>query len=145
MWKAIQVLVAATVIATPLCLTGCQQYGVAGTVREEGYAQPQYLDVPEAPPAAIFEAPTPSPGPDYLWTDGYWHWGGNRYDWHHGDWQRPPSTGQTWIKPDYEKHGDGYRFTPGRWAPQSHPQGQGAGVGIPTRENSGMKTPDRHN
>ena len=27
-----------------------------------------------------------APGPDYLWINGYWRWGGSSYDWTPGRW-----------------------------------------------------------
>ena len=43
-----------------------------------------------------------SPGPGYVWVDGYWNPQGNRYGWHDGYWTRPPYEGSAWIGPRYE-------------------------------------------
>ena len=120
MWTKSQTLILAAASVSAIGLAGCGHYGVAATYRDDGYAEPQYIEVPEAPPAVIVETPSYSPGPDYLWIDGYWHWGGNRYDWHHGEWQRPTSQNHVWIRPSYERHENAYRYAPGRWAEGKH-------------------------
>jgi hypothetical protein len=52
-----------------------------------------------------------SPGPDYLWVDGYWYPSGRRYAWHAGYWTRPPYEGAHWVAP----HHDGKQFFGGYW------------------------------
>jgi hypothetical protein len=72
---------------------------------------------PEAPPAAQSEMQQPpAPGPDFVWIQGYWVWGGQAYAWHPGYWERPPQTGYVWVAPRYEHVGRGYRFQAGRWS-----------------------------
>ncbi len=53
----------------------------------------------------------PSPGPDYLWIDGYWYADGSHYKWHNGYWTRRPYEGATWVAPRYE----GGQFFAGYW------------------------------
>jgi hypothetical protein len=78
--------------------------------------QPQYVIVQEAPPPFIVERRPPMPGPGYLWIDGYQHWNGQRYEWHRGEWVRPPRERVIWVAPRYEKHDQGgYRYVPGQW------------------------------
>lgn len=43
-----------------------------------------------APPAYAAVRP-PCPGPDYVWTDGYWDQGSGRRNWVNGFWNRRPS------------------------------------------------------
>src|SRR4051812_17070665 len=43
-----------------------------------------------------------SPGPGYVWIDGYWYADRGRYRWHEGYWSRPPYEGSTWVGPRYE-------------------------------------------
>ena len=52
-----------------------------------------------------------SPGPGYVWVDGYWYANGNRYAWHDGYWSRPPYEGAAWVAPRYE----GGQFYAGYW------------------------------
>ena len=53
-----------------------------------------------------------SPGPNYIWIDGYWFANGNRWKWHDGYWTRAPYEGARWMAPRYE----GGRFFGGYWA-----------------------------
>ena len=64
---------------------------------------------PPAPRAVGFRPA--SPGPDFLWVEGYWYPVGNHYNWHEGYWTRPPYLGARWIVP----HHDGERFFDGYW------------------------------
>ncbi|MFO0559633.1 MAG: hypothetical protein U0269_16565 [Polyangiales bacterium] len=68
-----------------------------------------------APPAAITEAQTPSPGPGYTWVAGFWSWNGSQYAWTAGHWEQPPASAQGWEPPQWERQGNGHRFRPGRW------------------------------
>jgi hypothetical protein len=52
-----------------------------------------------------------SPGPGYVWVDGYWNPQGNRYNWHDGYWTRPPYEGSAWVDPRY----DGGMYYEGYW------------------------------
>ena len=62
------------------------------------------------PPREVHIVPA-SPGPDYLWVDGYWYVVGNRYRWHNGYWTRPPYPAAHWVAP----HHDGEMFFEGYW------------------------------
>jgi len=64
---------------------------------------------PPPPPRVI--RPLRSPGPGYVWVEGYWYPSGNRYRWHNGYWTRPPYSGARWIGPRYE----GGSFFEGYW------------------------------
>jgi hypothetical protein len=78
--------------------------------------QPAYIIVQEAPPPIIVERRPPMPGQGYIWIDGYQHWNGQRYEWHRGEWTRPPHERAVWIAPRYERHEQGgYRYVPGQW------------------------------
>jgi hypothetical protein len=52
-----------------------------------------------------------SPGPGYVYIDGYWYPAGNHYRWHDGYWTRPPYEGARWVGP----HHDGEQFYAGYW------------------------------
>jgi hypothetical protein len=68
------------------------------------------------PPLPVYEQP-PCPGPDYIWTPGYWAWDGNDYYWVPGTWVEAPDPGLFWT-PGYWAWGDGgYAFVPGYWGP----------------------------
>jgi hypothetical protein len=62
------------------------------------------------PPARVVRA-LPSPGPGFLWVEGYWYPVGRHYKWHEGYWSRPPYEGARWVP----AHHDGERFFEGYW------------------------------
>ena len=63
------------------------------------------------PPPRILKVIPRSPGPGYVWIDGYWYAVGGRYRWHAGYWTRPPYPGAHWVP---ARH-DGERFFEGYW------------------------------
>ena len=65
---------------------------------------------PPPPPRVVAVAP-PTPGPGYIWVQGYWYAAGNHYRWHDGYWTRPPYAGAHWVEPRH----DGERFFAGYW------------------------------
>ncbi|HWE51741.1 MAG TPA: YXWGXW repeat-containing protein [Bryobacteraceae bacterium] len=62
------------------------------------------------PPPRVYAAP-PSPGPGYVWVDGYWYPVNGHYRWHEGYWTRPPFAGALWVGP----HHDGHDYFEGYW------------------------------
>jgi hypothetical protein len=77
--------------------------------------QPEYVIVREAPPAFIVERRPSPPSGEYIWIDGFWHWNDRQYVWQAGYWARPPHEHFIWVAPRYERHEQGYRYTPGQW------------------------------
>lgn len=64
------------------------------------------------PPVPKVVRVTPkSPGPDFIWVEGYWYPVGHKYVWHEGYWSRPPYAGAHWVAP----HHDGKMFFAGYW------------------------------
>jgi hypothetical protein len=63
------------------------------------------------PPPRVVHVQRLSPGPDYVWVDGYWYPVGNHYKWHDGYWTRPVYPGARWVGP----HHDGDRYYNGYW------------------------------
>jgi hypothetical protein len=63
------------------------------------------------PPPRVIRVQPRSPGPGYLWIQGYWYPVGKRYRWHDGYWTRPPYGGALWMGPRY----DGGQFFEGHW------------------------------
>ena len=56
------------------------------------------------------------PGPDYVWTAGYWDGSPGHYVWVGGHWDRPPHPHAVWSAPHWEKGNDGhYRQVKGEW------------------------------
>jgi hypothetical protein len=69
------------------------------------------------PPLPVYEQPV-VPGPGYIWTPGYWAWGGDGYYWVPGTWVMPPEVGLLWT-PGWWGWSDGYyHWHDGYWAPQ---------------------------
>ena len=75
------------------------------------------VSITTAPPALPdFEQP-PCPTEGYLWTPGYWGYGGGDYFWTPGVWVAPPHPGLLWT-PGYWGFGGGfYRWHGGYWGP----------------------------
>jgi len=70
------------------------------------------------PPLPVYVQP-PLPGPDYIWTPGYWAWDNYAYDyyWVPGTWVLAPRPGYLWT-PGYWGWSNGlYVFHPGYWGP----------------------------
>lgn len=68
------------------------------------------------PPLLVYDQP-PCPGPDLIWTPGYWAYGPDGYYWVPGAWVPAPYEGALWT-PGYWGWGDGmYYWHPGYWGP----------------------------
>src|SRR5262245_15304427 len=71
-----------------------------------------------APPVLpVYDQP-PIPEPGYIWTPGYWAYGGGGYYWVPGTWVEPPAVGLLWT-PGYWAWRDGiYAWNAGYWGPR---------------------------
>src|SRR6185437_740527 len=68
------------------------------------------------PPPELPEYDQPeAPGPDYIWTPGYWAWGPYGYYWVPGAWVEAPYYGALWTPPYWAWYGGRYRFHHGYW------------------------------
>jgi WXXGXW repeat (2 copies) len=72
----------------------------------------------EAPPALPNDEQPVCPDEGYLWTPGYWGWGGGRYYWVRGAWVLPPRIGVLWTPGYWGYLGAVYVFHRGYWGPQ---------------------------
>lgn len=63
------------------------------------------------PPPRVVRVRPRSPGPAFVWVEGYWYPVGGHYRWHDGYWTRPPYEGARWIAPRH----DGHQFFAGYW------------------------------
>ena len=68
-----------------------------------------------APPRVHVEHRSHRPGPEYVWTPGYYRWDGHAYAWSDGSWQRPPHRHARWVTPRWRRDGRDYVFVEGRW------------------------------
>jgi hypothetical protein len=67
------------------------------------------------PPRPIIEARMASPGPGYVWINGYHRWDGNAYAWNAGRWEQPPRPNARWVAHRWVRRGNGYVLVEGRW------------------------------
>jgi hypothetical protein len=87
---------------------------------EPGYADPAVdaeVSANEAPPPIPDYDQPPCPEEGYLWTPGYWGWGGGGYYWVPGTWVQPPQVGLLWTPGYWGFVGGVYRFHVGYWGP----------------------------
>ena len=73
------------------------------------------VTVDVAPPVLEVEVAGGPPGVGFLWTPGYYGYGGGGYSWIAGSWARPPMVGVGWVAPRYVAFRGRYCFQPGRW------------------------------
>ena len=66
------------------------------------------------PPLPVYDQP-PIPGPDYIWTPGYWAWGGDDYYWVPGTWVEAPERELLWTPAYWGFDSGAYVFYPGYW------------------------------
>jgi hypothetical protein len=75
------------------------------------------VSITVAPPAIPVYTQPICPGPNYIWTPGYWAWGPEGYYWVPGTWVVAPAVGLLWT-PGYWGWGDGvYLWHAGYWGP----------------------------
>jgi hypothetical protein len=70
-----------------------------------------------APPILPAVAQPPCPVEGYIWTPGYWGWGGGGYYWVPGVWVAPPAVGLLWTPPWWGWNNGVYAFNEGYWGP----------------------------
>lgn len=69
------------------------------------------IQIGAPPPPRVLAVIPATPGPDFVWVEGYWYPSGRHYKWHSGYWTRPPYAGARWVAP----HHDGERYFAGYW------------------------------
>jgi hypothetical protein len=75
-----------------------------------------YAGVSVGPPAPIVEGPYGvAPGPDYVWTPGFYDYVGGTWVWRRGTWRHRPHSVDVWVAPRWEHEGNGYRYHAGGW------------------------------
>jgi len=68
------------------------------------------IHIGEPPAPRAYRVP-PSPGPGYIWVEGYQYPQGGKYRWHDGYWTNPPYQGAYWVAPYHT----GGQYYAGRW------------------------------
>jgi hypothetical protein len=69
------------------------------------------------PPLPVYVQPI-APGPDFIWTPGYWAWNGTDYYWVPGTWVFAPYVGALWTPGYWGWSGVAYLWHPGYWGPR---------------------------
>jgi len=69
------------------------------------------IQIGAPPPPRVLAVVPPTPGPDFVWIEGYWYPVGKHYRWHAGYWTLPPYPAARWVPPRH----DGDRFFAGYW------------------------------
>lgn len=69
------------------------------------------INIGPPPAPRVVRVLPPSPGPEFVWIEGYWYPSGRHYKWHEGYWTRPPYPGARWIGPRHE----GGQYFVGYW------------------------------
>lgn len=73
------------------------------------------LYVRVGPPAPIAEVRSVSPGPDFVWIEGYHRWDGRAYVWVPGRWERRPQPRAEWVPGRWEHDRRGWFYVDGHW------------------------------
>lgn len=75
------------------------------------------ISVRVGPPALPVYAQPLCPGPDYIWTPGYWGYGDDGYYWVPGTWVLAPEPGYLWTPGWWGFESSAYLWHPGYWGP----------------------------
>jgi hypothetical protein len=67
---------------------------------------------PPPPPRVVIPV---SPGPRYVWTDGYYRWNRQDYVWVPGRYVIPPRHRAVWVSGHWAPRRRGYVWVPGHW------------------------------
>jgi hypothetical protein len=76
-----------------------------------------FISVGIAPPPLPVYVQPPCPGPDLMWTPGYWAYGDDGYYWVPGTWVAAPQPGFLWTPHYWGWEGGHYIFHEGYWGP----------------------------
>lgn len=98
--------------------------GSACVVRAHGQAGAPvtYVEVNEEPPPPRVVVVDTRPG--YVWIQGRWTRGGNRWVWSDGYWERE-RAGHVWEQGRWERRGRGHVWVSGRWRSGANNPGRG--------------------
>jgi hypothetical protein len=67
------------------------------------------------PPAAAVEVRGVTPGPEFIWVEGFHRWDGTRYVWVSGHWERRPHAKAVWVPGRWRHHDSGWYWVEGHW------------------------------
>ena len=83
-----------TTLLGVMLLTGLPAFGAQVSIN---------VRIGPPPPPRVVPVVAVSPGPEYVWVEGYWYPVGNHWKWHRGYWTRAPYAGAYWLAPRYER------------------------------------------
>ena len=95
-------------------LVGCVERRVVYVQSPPPGAPAGEVVVNEAPPVPQQEVVVAAPGPDYVWTPGFYSWQG-RWVWVRGSWVIPPRRHAVWVGGHWGHRGRGYVWVGGHW------------------------------
>jgi hypothetical protein len=84
-------------------------------------SEPEELTATTEPPDPVYEEPTDSMGPGYVWVGGGWAWSGADWMWYPGRWLMAPA-GNVYIEPYYERVGPNVVYVGGYWGRPDAPR-----------------------
>lgn len=76
-----------------------------------------FVNITVAPPVLPVYTQPICPGPDYIWTPGYWSYGPDGYFWVPGTWVMAPRVGLLWTPGYWGFAGGFYAWHAGYWGP----------------------------
>ena len=103
-------------VSAALALSACVAYVPTGPAPAYAYGDSYATYAAYGPPAAPLEVVPVAPGPAYVWTPGFYVWGGRGYSWRGGRWEVPPAGRRTWNPGYWSRQASGrHAWTPGHW------------------------------
>ncbi len=81
------------------------------------YDNEQPVEAQQPPPPLPEYSQPECPGPNYIWTPGYWGYASAGYYWVPGAWVLAPYVGSLWTPPYWAFFGGRYRWHRGYWGP----------------------------
>lgn len=110
--RPVSIRVLALAACTTLLAACAAQVRVAAPVPPAAVA-----DVQVAPPPLPVYVQPPCPVVGWMWTPGYWAWGGGGYFWVPGTWVAPPRVGFLWTPGYWGFVRGAYIWHAGYWGP----------------------------
>ncbi len=73
------------------------------------------VEISSDPPPRHYEVAPRSPGANYFWVEGRWHWGGHRWVWRPGYYGYARRGYSEWVPGYWEKRGPRWVWRAGYW------------------------------
>ncbi|MFZ3214771.1 MAG: hypothetical protein WA192_01815, partial [Candidatus Acidiferrales bacterium] len=96
---------------------GDNDYSYNAAPADESYADEPVTYAPDPPPPLPEYEQPECPGPDYIWTPGYWAYAPVGYYWVPGAWLVAPYVGSLWTPGYWGFYGGRYLWHYGYWGP----------------------------